>query len=135
MTAFSFKDEFSVLKCLKTFKINFFSPELIALRLIAVGLFDTRDFIYFPFYLLENAFNSFSLLRLLNGLVFIEVVQTQTAISAFRAMLINYIYFPLIFKSHTMQCISAIINSQRHFNLEKSEYVVQGLKVECTFNF
>ena len=44
MTAFSFKDEFSVLKCLKTFKIIFLSPELIALPFIAAGLLDTRDF-------------------------------------------------------------------------------------------
>ena len=50
MTAFSFKDEFSVLKCSKTFKINFFSPELTALPLIAAGLLDARDFITFPFY-------------------------------------------------------------------------------------
>ena len=50
MTAFSFKEEFSVLKYLKTIKIIFFSPELIALPLIAVCLLDTRDFITFPFY-------------------------------------------------------------------------------------
>ena len=50
MTAFSFKEEFSVLKYLKTIKIIFLSPELIALPLIAVGLLDTRDFITFPFY-------------------------------------------------------------------------------------
>ena len=50
MTAFSFKEEFSVLKCLKTVKIIFFPPELIALPLSAVGLLDTRDFITFPFY-------------------------------------------------------------------------------------
>ena len=37
-------------KCLKTFKIIFLSPELIVLPLIAVGLLDTRDFITFPFY-------------------------------------------------------------------------------------
>ena len=43
---FSFK-EFSVLKCLKTIKIIFISPELIALPLIAVGLLDTGDFITF----------------------------------------------------------------------------------------
>ena len=30
MTAFPFKEEFSVLKCLKTFKIIFLSPELIS---------------------------------------------------------------------------------------------------------
>ena len=39
--------------------------------------------------MLENSFNSFSFSRLLNGLVFIEVVYPQTAISAFRAMLIT----------------------------------------------
>ena len=49
MTAFSFKEEFSVLKCLKTFKIIFLSPELIELPLIAVGQLDTRDFITFSF--------------------------------------------------------------------------------------
>ena len=59
MTAFSFKEEFSVLMCLKTFKIIFLSPELIALHLIAVDLLDTRDFIL---WLLENAFNSFPFL-------------------------------------------------------------------------
>ena len=41
MTAFPFKEEFSVLKCLKTFKIIFVSPELIALPLIVVSLLDT----------------------------------------------------------------------------------------------
>ena len=50
MTAFSFEEEFSVLKCLKTFKVIFLSPELIALPFIAVGLLDTTDFITFPFY-------------------------------------------------------------------------------------
>ena len=50
MTAFSFKEEFSVLKCLKTFRIIFLFPELIALPLIAVGHLHTRDFITFPFY-------------------------------------------------------------------------------------
>ena len=49
MTAFSFKEEFSVLKCLKTFKIIFLSPELIALLFIAVGQLDTRDFMTFSF--------------------------------------------------------------------------------------
>ena len=44
MTAFSFKEEFSVLKCLKTFKIIFLSPELIALPLVAVGLQETYNF-------------------------------------------------------------------------------------------
>ena len=39
-------EEFSVLRCLKTIKIIFLSPELMtALPLIAVGLLDTRDFI------------------------------------------------------------------------------------------
>ena len=47
MIAFSFKEEFSVLKCLKTFKIIFLSPELIALALIAVGL---QEAYTFPFY-------------------------------------------------------------------------------------
>ena len=50
MTVFSFKEEFSVLKCLKKFKIIFLSTDLIALPLIAVGLLDTRDFITFSFY-------------------------------------------------------------------------------------
>ena len=45
----SFEEELSVLKCWKTFKIIFLSPELIALPFIAVGLLDTRDFITFPF--------------------------------------------------------------------------------------
>ena len=54
MTAFSIKEEFSVLKCLKTFKIIFLSPELIALPLIAVGLLYTRDSITFPFYFIVS---------------------------------------------------------------------------------
>ena len=61
-------------------------------------------------------------MRLLNGLVFIEVVLTQTAISAFRAMLINYVYFLYLFKSNTIQRVSPTINSQRQPNLKKSEY-------------
>ena len=44
-----FKEEFSVLKCLKTFKMIFLSTELIALPLIAFGLLNTRDFIFFTF--------------------------------------------------------------------------------------
>ena len=50
MTAFSFKEEFSVLKCLKTFKIVFLSTELIALPLIAVGLLHSKHFFIFSFY-------------------------------------------------------------------------------------
>ena len=50
VTAFSFKEQFSVLKCLKTLKIIFLSPELKALPFIAVGLLDTRLFITFSFY-------------------------------------------------------------------------------------
>ena len=65
---------------------------------------------------------AFSILRLLNGLLFLEVVQTPTAISTFHAMLINCVYFPYLFKSNTMQCISPIIHSQRQPNLEKSKY-------------
>ena len=49
MTAVSFKEEFSVLKCSKTFKIIFLSLELIALPLIAAGQLDARDFITFLF--------------------------------------------------------------------------------------
>ena len=71
-----------------------------------------------------RAKEEFDRLRLLNGLVFIEVVLTQTAISAFRAMLINYVYFPYLFKSNTMQHVCPIINSLRQPNLEKSEYTV-----------
>ena len=58
MTAFSFK-EFSVLKCLKTIKIIFISPELIALPLIAIGhgLLDTRDCITFPFYFIPGFYS------------------------------------------------------------------------------
>ena len=37
-------------------------------------------------------------------------------------MLINYVYFPYLFESNTVQRVSPIINSQRQSNLEKSEY-------------
>ena len=47
MTAFSFKEEFSVFKVFENIKIIFLSPELIALPLIAVGLLYTRDFTTF----------------------------------------------------------------------------------------
>ena len=50
MIAFSFKEEFSFLKCLKTFKIIFLSHELTALPVIAAGLLDTRNFLTFRFY-------------------------------------------------------------------------------------
>ena len=75
MTAFSFEEEFSVLKCLKTFKIIFLSPELIALPLIAVGLLVTRDFLTFPFYFsgLQMLLTAFTF-GLSNGSVFTEVV-------------------------------------------------------------
>ena len=53
-TAFSFKEQFSVLKCLKRFKIIFLSSELIALTLIAVGLLNTRDFITFSFHFIGS---------------------------------------------------------------------------------
>ena len=36
-------------------------------------------------------------------------------------MQINYVYFPYLFKSDTMQCVSPIINFQRQSNVEKSE--------------
>ena len=45
----------------------------------------------------------------------------QTAISAFRAILINHVYFLYLFKSNTMQRVFPIINSHRQPNLEKSE--------------
>ena len=47
MIAFSFKEEFSFLKCLKIFKIIFLSPELTGLLVIAVGLLNTRNFFTF----------------------------------------------------------------------------------------
>ena len=118
MTAFSFNEEFSVTKCLKAFKIIFLSPELIALPHIAVGLQETYNFSILFYSRLKTHLIAFPL----NGLVFIEVVWTQTAISAFCAMLINYVYFPYLFKSNTVQRVSAIINSQRQLNLEKSEF-------------
>ena len=51
------------------------------------------------------------LLKLLNGLVFIETVLTLTAICAFYAMQMNYIYFPYLFKSRVMQHIFTVFNS------------------------
>ena len=37
-------------------------------------------------------------------------------------MLINYVYFPYVFKSNTVQGVCPIINFHRQPNLEKSEY-------------
>ena len=110
MTAFSFKEEFSVLKCLKKIKIIFLSPDSFTFHCC----WSAR---YKRFYNFSILFYSCLKTHLMAFLF-----ETHTAISAFRAMLINYIYFPYLFKSNTMQRVSPIINSQRQPNLEKSEY-------------
>ena len=112
MTAFSFKEEFSVLKCLKTIKIKiiFLSPDSFTFH----WCWSAR---YKKFYNFSILFYSCLKMHLMAF-----PFETHTAISAFRAILINYIYSPYLFRSNTMQRVSPIINSQRQPNLEKSEY-------------
>ena len=70
---------------------------------------------------------AFFLLRLFDGLVVIEVVQTQTAIRACRAMRISYAFPPYFFKLNTMQCVSPIIYSQRQLT-EKNQRIYEDVR-------
>ena len=70
--------------------------------------------------MLNNAVDNFLHWRLFAGSLFIEISYTETAINAFRAMLNNYIYLVYLFKLNTMQHVFLIYNSERLFNLEKS---------------
>ena len=72
-------------------------------------------------YMLKNAVDNFLHWRLCASSLFnIEIPYTETAINAFRTMLNNYIYLANLFKLNTMQHVFLIYNSERLFNLEKS---------------
>ena len=76
--------------------------------------------------MLKNSVDNFLQWRLFAGSLFIEISYTKTTINAFRAMLNNYIYPAYLFKLNTMQHVFLIYNSERLFNLEKSN--VNGIK-------
>ena len=93
-------------------------------------LFDKRDFITFRLYFyscLKTLLTAFFLLRLLNGLLFIELSRLRLKLALFVPWGLAT-FFHHLFKSNTMQHVSPIINSQRQPNLEKSE------KTSRTFN-
>ena len=70
--------------------------------------------------MLKNIVDNILIWRLFAGSLFIEISYTKTAIKAFCAMLNNYIYLAYLCKLNTMQHVLLIYNSERLFNLEKS---------------
>ena len=76
--------------------------------------------------MLKNAVDNFLHWRKFAGSLFIEISYRKTAIKAFPAMLNNYIYLAYLFKLNTMQHVFLIYNSERLFNLEKSN--INGIK-------
>ena len=76
--------------------------------------------------MLKNTVDNFLHWRLFAGSLFIEISCMETAINAFRAMLNNYIYLAYLCKLSTLQHAFLIYNSERLFNLKKSN--VNGIK-------
>ena len=70
--------------------------------------------------MLKNTVDNFLHWRLFAGSLFVEISYTETAINDFHAMLNNYIYLAYLCKLNTMQHVFLIYNSERLFNLEKS---------------